>query len=66
MRFIFLNTNLSTFIINKVKEEIFIINIYIYDVFFILNNSKILVELKNPIIKKYNIKNLAKVKIIIR
>lgn len=51
---------------SKIKEEIFIISIYIENFFFILNSFKILTWLKNFIVKKYNIKDLIKVKTIIK
>lgn len=50
---------------SKVRGKFFISSININDFFLISNNLKVLTCLKDSIIKKYNMKNLKKVKIII-
>lgn len=49
---------------SKTRKKIFLISIYIDDFLFISNSFKVLAQLKDFIIKKYNVKNLEKVKII--
>lgn len=49
----------------KAKKKILIISIYINNFLFAFNNFKVLAWLKDSIVKKYNVKNLGKIKIII-
>lgn len=60
-----LNSNLNILIL-KTKNKISIVNMYINNFFLVLNIMDIFKILKKLLEKKYNIKNLSKIKIIIK
>lgn len=55
-----LNTNSTIFTLDKFEKEIIIISIYVNDFFFAFNSPKVLLQLKNVILNKYNVKNFVK------
>lgn len=61
-----LNTNLNIFNLDKFRKKIIIVSIYINDFLFRFNSPKALTWIKNAISNEYNVKDLKKIKTIIK
>lgn len=66
LSFIVLNLNLSILIYLDSKVDIIIVNVYINNILLILKNSKLINQIKERVNKKYNVKDMRELNIIIR